>query len=381
MQKINIFHLSPFPYYSGGICTWLNNLLISIDGKYDVTIYCPHPNKEQLAVGPIHNVAHLSTVRIEYIDQFKTYPSMAWWAIKVFFHLFFKINRDAKTIVLSTIPTMFPIILLRFFGRIKGEVICSVRGQLSRDAVEMNKGGVFQKVIKIFEGLCLRSADRLIANGWDTQDFLQEYFGLESEVIPNGYMEKNHNQTAIDEGVSLVQNLKEQGKIIISHVGTVRKVKCIDHILEAISLLTPEERSKSAFIFIGKGMIEHYRKVANDLGVEVLFLGEKKYVLPYYEMSDYVINVSGGSGVSNSLIETLFAGRPVIVWDNKTFTQVIEDGVNGIYCEHKSVNSMVRGFKQAINQEIVFDEDKIKASAMDFQWDKVVTKWHQKLEN
>ena len=41
MSKINIFHMAPYPYYSGGIDSWLDNFVRSlIDDGFDVNLFC-----------------------------------------------------------------------------------------------------------------------------------------------------------------------------------------------------------------------------------------------------------------------------------------------------------------------------------------------------
>jgi glycosyltransferase involved in cell wall biosynthesis len=375
LETLNILHLSPFPYYSGGIDTWLLNFLKSFDGKFNILIYCTSPKEGMV---PFHSIDQFSTVEIIYLGRFKGHLSRIFWSLKSFKLLYNQFLNNETIIVLST-PTMLPIIFLKMFNRVKGKVILSVRGQLSQDTIDMKKSIIFQKIVKFIEGKCIGAANIIIANGWDTQDFIKCFFGKDSEVIPNGYLSKENEKSITDDDIAVVRELKIQGKLIFSHVGTVRKIKCIDFILKAISSLSDEDRVKCAFVFIGKGMIKHYTDMAKDLGIEVYFLDEKKYVQPYYDLSDYVINVSGGSGISNSLIETLSSGRPVIVWNNKTFTQVIKEGLNGIYCEHRNSTSLSQGIHKAINNNGTFNEETIKNSAMEFHWDKVAIKWQQLL--
>lgn len=375
LETLNIFHLSPFPYYSGGIDTWLLNFLISFDGKYRIKIYCTSPNEDMI---PIHDIQHFSTVEIIYIGRFSGHLSRIIWAFKAFKFLYNQFITCSKIIVLST-PPMLPIIFLKMFNRINGEIILSVRGQLSQDAIDMKKSIIFQKIVKFIEGRCISSADKIIANGWDTQDFIKHFFGKDSEVIPNGFLAKSNTEPIPNDGIEIVKELKKQGKIIISHVGTVRKMKCIDYILEAMKLLSNVEKEKSAFVFIGKGNLDYYSEIAQKLNVSAYFLGEKSNVIPYYKKSDFIINVSGGSGVSNSLIEALSIGRPVITWNNKTFTQIIKDGENGICCEHRNASSLAKGLKTAINREIDFNSDEIKLSVKDFQWSRVIPKWQKLL--
>ena len=377
-KKIAIFHLSAFPFYSGGIDTWLYNLLTSLDGKYEIVVYCPNPS--EIAKDPIFDLSALNTSKIEYIGNFNSYPSMVTWSLKIFIYLFNRVDKNSKILVLSTIPSFFSVILLKLTGKIRGEIICSVRGQIARDAVDLKKNFVFRKATKLIEGICLKFADRVIANGWDTQDYLLEYYNTDSIVIPNGYKPRKREKSSGDEDFQEFNLIKESGKKIFVHVGTVRKVKGIDYILEAIKLMDPLSRSTACFIFVGKGQIDYYRQRALDLNIQAYFIGERQILEPYYTLADYVINVSGGSGVSNSLIEALSFGKPVIAWDNKTFSQVIKSGYNGILCNHFDSSKLSNAFQDAVNGQ-TFSQEIIKSSVSKFHWDNVLSFWVEILDN
>ena len=190
MKSLNIFHLAAFPYYSGGIDTWLDNFLSTYDGSYQIRVYCPKPADNK---PPIFDIASLKTTEIQYIGRFRSYPSMLLWSFAVFFSLFFRVDRQACTLVLSTLPTMLPVALLKIFGRLKGPVICSVRGSLAKDAIELNKGVLFRVLVRVVERGCLSFADRIVANGEDTRVYLQEFHGLASDMIPNGFRVREYS--------------------------------------------------------------------------------------------------------------------------------------------------------------------------------------------
>ena len=90
---------------------------------------------------------------------------------------------------------------------------------------------------------------------------------------------------------------------------------------------------------------------------------------------DFVVNYSGGSGVSNALIEALACGRPVVAPKKLTFEQVLTDGYNGILCEGDPVNSLCSGFRRALSEKSNFDEFLVSESVKDFRWENVVTQW------
>jgi glycosyltransferase involved in cell wall biosynthesis len=374
MKKLNIFHHSPFPFYSGGIDTWLNNFISSFNETTLITLYCPKPPVDSETVFDIEGYSNL---KIVYIGSYHSYLTMILWSIIVFFKVFFSVDKAAKNIVLSTIPTMFSVILLKICRRLKGDIICSVRGSLAKDAIDLHKPKLMQHMIKIIEGIVILFADKLVANGKDTSLYLKTFYSKKSIVIPNG-VDLDARSSAVDCNLSDLNSLKQakvDGKIIFLHVGTVRPIKGIDFILKAYAQLPQNIIDNSELVFIGKGQLEAYSIKATKLNISPKFLGAKNNVSDYYKVADLVINVSGGSGVSNSLIEALHIGVPVLAWDNLTFSQVITHSENGILCKHFDSTAISDGMKDYYDGIYSFRSDFVSKSVILFSWDKVLCKW------
>jgi len=103
-------------------------------------------------------------------------------------------------------------------------------------------------------------------------------------------------------------------------------------------------------------------------------LGHKNNVVQYLQKTDFVINVSGGSGVSNSLVEALMLGKPVIAWDKPTFSQVVGDR-NGILCKEGDSSSLSQALRDSIEGNSVFYSEEIISSVELFSWDSVYLEW------
>ena len=128
-------------------------------------------------------------------------------------------------------------------------------------------------------------------------------------------------------------------------------------------------------VFVGKGQIAAYTAKATSIVPEPLFLGEKPNVDDYYILADFVVNVSGGAGVSNSLLETLNHGVPVICWDRLTFTQVVSHGINGLICPQDDINALSKAFSEAFQGKRKFDPEQIRATVHYFSWDRISQAW------
>ncbi|WP_076411052.1 glycosyltransferase [Shewanella sp. UCD-KL12] len=378
MKKLNIFHHSPFPYYSGGIDTWLNNFISSFDETTEITLYCPTPPADSQIVFDIEGYTNL---RVIYIGSFHSYATMVSWSLTLFKKLFFTVDKHANNLVLSTIPTMFSVILLKMFRRIKGSIICSVRGSLAQDAVDLRKPKLMQYMIRAVERSVIYFADHLVANGKDTSVYLETFYSSQSIVIPNGVnldVRKNAIDNNSDNLVEL-ERAKADGKVIFLHVGTVRPIKGIDFILEAYANLPRNIIDGSELVFIGKGQLDAYATKASILSIAPQFLGAKNNVSDYYKLADLVINVSGGSGVSNSLIEALHLGAPVLAWDNLTFSQVITHGDNGLLSKHLDTSALTAEMKGYFDGVYSFDSELVSQSVKQFEWEHVKHNWSKLL--
>ncbi|MBA7528980.1 hypothetical protein ES705_21172 [subsurface metagenome] len=78
-KEINIFHLSPFPFHSGGIDTWLNNFIKS-NKDLKIHLYCPSSGEKN----PIFNIKEYNNLEIIYLNKYSGYLSMLLWSVKVF---------------------------------------------------------------------------------------------------------------------------------------------------------------------------------------------------------------------------------------------------------------------------------------------------------
>jgi glycosyltransferase involved in cell wall biosynthesis len=379
-KSINIFHLSPFPYYSGGIDTWLNNLLGSIPKSVNITLYCPTPTDEQICVGKIFNDEPFTNLSIVYVGNFKGYFSMGKWGVTAFFKLMKKVDKHSVNLVLSTIPTMFPVYLLKKFGFLKGDVILSVRGNLAQDVIDLKKSIIFQWLVKIVERNLITAVDKVISNGHDTQKYLTDFYNIDSLVIPNGFT-SNNRRSENDKDIELLQSYKNNGFKLVVHVGTVRKIKGIDYLIEAFCSKTLRNESNIKLVFVGKGLIDEYSNYCKRENIDAVFLGQKNNVDDYYELADLIINISGGSGVSNSLLEAMCLGKNVIAWDKLTFSQVITDGVNGHLVEYMNTEALAHKIHQSLMPANKLDDAIIKLAVDKFSWDRVYLEWENVFEN
>ena len=318
-------------------------------------------------------------LNIHYLPPFTSYRAGAMWIMKYvsrFRKIRYQPDEGDLSIVLSTLPILPVVVLLRMLRFTKGRLICSVRGQIGQDCVDLGKPFVLTGTVKLLERFGLRNTNLIVANGDDTAAYIREFHALDSVVVPNGVSEEFFLRKQDDDDLTA---LKSECKKVVLHVGTLRPVKGIDYIVSAYAGLSDLQKSRARLVFVGKGLIDHYRDVCRDQGVQATFLGHKRNVCEYIAAADLVVNVSGGSGVSNSLLETLMLGKPVLAWDKPTFSQVVNES-NGLLCPDRSVSSLSTAMGEFIDGAHVFDSDEIKASVTKYRWESIFSQWRSILE-
>lgn len=373
--------MAPYPYYAGGIDSWLDNFLSSLlEDDVKINLFC-FASKNMTKNDLVFTRPIDERLQIYYLPAFTAYSKGIGWLfsyIKEFKNLKIETTPTTENIVLSTVPIMAPVILLRKLRLLKGRLICSVRGQIAQDCIDLGKPYFFSKIVAYIEKTVLYLSDCVVANGNDTKSYLKSFHNIESIVAANGVSKSFFSRNADDVDLLRFDNFK--GKKVFLHVGTLRPVKGIDYIVDAFGDLEVNDKENSILVFIGKGMIEHYRDRCLAKNVNALFLGHKSNVCDYLSVADFVLNVSGGSGVSNSLVETLTAGKPVIAWDKETFSQVVNSD-NGVLCQNQCIKSLAVAVSDCINDKYNFNSDKIKSSVIEYRWENVYKKWKTLLFN
>lgn len=379
MKTINIFHISSFPFNSGGIDTWLYNFLLRYDEQYEINLICPtciHENKEQL-----FNIKPFKNTKIIYIHESKS--SFLFSLIKRFY-LYDKnlknissIKKAYINIALSTYPVGFVVKWLKFRKIINGKLIMSVRGCVARDMIDLNESPFTKKIFFLLEKYSMNLYDILISNGDDTKNYLEKNFNLASFVIPNSIaIKKLHKKNTLPP----IAELKKKYKII-SHIGTLRKIKNISKLIEAISIVQKNYPGKILLVLAGKGNIQYYRDYAEKIDAHVTFLDElKNYEVDcLLELSDVVVNISYGCGVSNSLLEALAHGCKVVAFDRDTFNQVIINNNNGYLATDQDIDSLAKTIIYAIHDETI-KKDHIINSIKRYDCVNVFKKWDEILK-
>ena len=134
----------------------------------------------------------------------------------------------------------------------------------------------------------------------------------------------------------------QTGDFIISNVANLKKVKRQEDIIKAL-LILKNRGMKSVKLLLAGANSQDYQSYLENLVAEfnvndqVFFLGEVITPESVYSCSNIMVLSSEAEGFSNSVIESMFFGVPVIASNVGGNLDVIKNGVNGFLYESTNV--------------------------------------------
>lgn len=191
---------------------------------------------------------------------------------------------------------------------------------------------------KIFRDRLVERLDGLIVVNKEVAQWYSSNFHLKSPAIvfPIIVREEGFREDldiALDASNHLMQDLKILGKKCIFFVGRLVKVKGIDRLLQAFSLVH-KEFPETIIILIGEGNQEdNLKELSQELGIEkkVLFVGrhERPELFSWFNIGQIFVLPSSYEPFGAVVNEALLAGATVICSKSAGSSSLITPGVNG----------------------------------------------------
>lgn len=192
----------------------------------------------------------------------------------------------------------------------------------------------------------------------------------------------------VEDSKKTVKKIAHEGVRFII-IGQISKIKGQDILVDAIRLLTEEERKRCEFLLVGNNDSAFAKGILNDLeciGARYISTGAISHEETMYElsMSDVLICASRVETVSMAVVEAMMLEVPAIVSDKAGVVEYIEDGVSGLVFESENAESLYECIQFALkNTEQSFAigrkgrqifRDIFETSAFIKSMDKIMTK-------
>jgi len=187
------------------------------------------------------------------------------------------------------------------------------------------------KVTKILN----RWVDLIISNSSNTKTWVSEVEGVSVDKI-----DVIHNGIDLNPFISIPGNIRYQYRNslsipenapVVGIVANLRPVKAIDVFIRAAQLIR-KAIPAAHFVIVGDGDLEEgLKQLAADLGVSdyVHFLGRRHDIPQILSTLDIGVLSSTSESFSNTIVEYMAAGLPVVCTDVGGAREAVEDGENG----------------------------------------------------
>jgi glycosyltransferase involved in cell wall biosynthesis len=219
--------------------------------------------------------------------------------------------------------------------------------------------GVFtdrHKLKSLGQATACRLADCVIANSYAVRDWLRtQGLGLHDiQVVPNGI--KMPTPRRSDEPSPIREEFKIDAKCpLIAVVARLVRTKGLEYFLEAAASIVSRYPSVR-FLIVGESKIEpSYRREleqrAKNLNLtgHLFFTGQRNDVPQIMREIDISVLPSLSESFSNTLLESMANGLPVVATSVGGNPEVITDGDNGILVPPADATALSRGMAQLLD--------------------------------
>jgi len=284
----------------------------------------------------------------------------------------FKLIKLLKTIKPQVVHTyLFP---GNFYGRIAAiftrvPVIISSERNLPEVGKDKN---ILQLLI---DKLLLIFTDAIICNSHKARKFLAREYSFTS-----GKLFTVHNGICMKEHAKIISNnYSDKTHKIIGTVGRLSPQKNYVLFLEMAKIILERSRGNIQFMIVGDGPLkDELMNYAERIGIanNILFTGERSDISELLQGMDIFVMTSLYEGLSNSIMEAMLSGLPVVATDVGGNDELIIDKVTGFLCPSNNVSALSEAVLHLIENEseaILMGEKGKNKMLNEFQIDKMVS--------
>jgi len=196
------------------------------------------------------------------------------------------------------------------------------------------------------------------------------YNGVDTKIFTPGKKPKI-SETKVYDDVQKPKKVLDKPRIIT--VCRLIKRKGLEYLITALKDLDLE------LDIIGEGPeLDNLKRLADDLGVKVNFIGYVKHDdLPkYYQKASIFVLPSLYEGMSNSVLEAMASALPIVTTDTGGTQELIHD--NGIIVRKKSANEIRKAIITIINNDLIKEQGKnSRKIALELSWTNIAKQYYK----
>lgn len=167
-------------------------------------------------------------------------------------------------------------------------------------------------------------------------------------VIYNGFVHRSVEERSRQD---IMDELGLNVKYIISMVAVMRKEKDFETYIECAAAIC-KEREDVAFLCIGHGpQLEYYQKKVASLNEKRIRILGFRYDVENYFRASYlsVLCDTASESLSNSIVESMAMGTPVLATNCGGTPEIISDGENGVLLDYRNPQQLKHQIEQLIS--------------------------------
>jgi glycosyltransferase involved in cell wall biosynthesis len=201
----------------------------------------------------------------------------------------------------------------------------------------------------------LRLADKVIVVNSEVEQLLSEMGIPEQRVIriPNSVDTDNFRPPSAEEKLAVRRRLGlSVYKAVLLYVGRLDPIKGVDVLLRAWALVPEHLRAHSQLVLVGDGAErENLLHLANSLNMQesVSLTGLQQAVRDYYWASDVFVLPSRTEGMSNSMVEAMACGLPVVASNVGGALDLVQADGNGLLFESEDQRDLAQKLGLMLN--------------------------------
>lgn len=217
---------------------------------------------------------------------------------------------------------------------------------------------------------------------------------MEHEIVDEKKLHVIYNGVVLDEyeEVDPTRTREElqlkPGEIVIMAVANLHPYKGHADLITAIGELAGKYKNLRVFLpGRDQGARHDLESLIEKLGLihQVRLLGERQDIPQLLSLADIVVHPSHQEGFSNSILEAMIAGKPLIVTDVGGNPEAVEDGVNGLLVPPADPARMAAAIKTLIkdpelrHQMGISSREKIQNEFSMFKMIRQFVQWYESL--